>query len=176
MKKVVILFCAIIFLHSCKENENKQKNVTEVVNKTESRLAIEIDYRIDKTEKIQCVFSDIELSDNNQNGAYIITEEFKPKPEFHTAKYIMFGDFIPLKLQLRLGNSPINLRINKIIVMYEDNEVIVNGKDFGRYFVMNKYVKFNDENNTLETIKVNGLHKPVITFRRGFINKLFDLR
>ncbi|WP_452221589.1 hypothetical protein [Lacinutrix salivirga] len=177
MKKIVLALFCIALVVGCKQEEAK-KEVTPVQQKVKepSKLVITIDSKTDTKDNIQCVFSKIELNTNNQKGAYVITESIMPNETFSVSKFEMFGDYVTGNVQLRLGNSPKKLTVNKMVFKYEDKEIIVNGNDVKRYFAANKYVKIENDSNIVETISIGGKHSPTLTLRQGFINRLFSLK
>ncbi|WP_281847365.1 hypothetical protein [Olleya namhaensis] len=178
MKNVLVALLFCFALLGCKPEEATKKEDTKtIVNevKKPSKLVILMDYKVDKAQKVQCVFSNIELANNKQNGAFVITETLAPSSDFSKAKFEMFGDYVALKVQLRLGNAPIKLQVNKMVLSYEDKEVIVSGKDINKYFAPNKHVKYDPATQTIETVTVKGKHQPILTLRQGFINRLFSL-
>lgn len=175
MKKIVlVLVCFISVLCSCKEKEPEPKAIVVEKEKTPSVLKVIIDYKSDTDDVIQFLFAQIEL-DGNQNGTYILNENISSSDNFTKKEFKMFGDYIPLIAQLKLGPKPKNMIINNILISYEENEIIIRGEDLDKYFRLNDFITYDAENKTLATISKNGKSLPHLTLQRGYINKLFGL-
>jgi len=176
MKKVIIFFLFLTVFSGCKK-DNKESSNKEVVvtEKKENKLIVEVEYISDKVDVVQCVFNKIELSNINQMGLYIITNKIKNSKEYKTLKFEMFGDYVTSLVQLKFGDTPKELYINKINFTFYDNSVIIDGAELDKYFAMNEYIDFDPVGKLMVTKKINNKHYPTITLRSGFINRLFDL-
>lgn len=177
MKKLVLALFCIALIVACKQEEAiKEVTKAQEVVKAPSKLVITIDTKTDTKDNLQCVFSKIELKNNNQKGAYVITEAFSPNEQYSSSTFEMFGDYVTGNVQLRLGSKPKKITVNKMLFKYEDKEIIVNGNDVKRYFAANKFVKIDANSNIIETVSIGGKSQPTLTLRQGFINRLFSLK
>lgn len=167
----------LLFLNCNKKTEEVKQNETNIAQKksTPKKLKVEMEYKSNQKDKLQMVFAQIEL-DNDQEGLYILNQNILSSTEMKVEEFVMYGDYIPLVAQLKLGTKPKKMVINKIIVSYDENEVIVKGEDLDKYFVLNDFVSFDATTKTLTTKLINGKHLPHITLKRNFINRLFDLQ
>ena len=174
---IVLCFATII---SCKKEEKKEDvkpivSEVKVPEKKASKLKLKIQYKTQTEGIVQCVFNKIELEDNNQEGNFIVTEKLKADNKLHELSFKMFGDHITRLIQLRLGKKPKQIVFDNIILEYEATKVVINGKDLDKYFNTNKYIKYNSEASSLETMKIDGKHSPTLTLRQQVIKKLFGL-
>ena len=177
MNKVFFFALMLIFFNCNKKVEEIKETTPNVAQKksTPKKLKIEMEYKSDQKDKLQMVFAQIEL-DNDQEGLYILNQNILASTEMEVEEFVMFGDYIPLIAQLKLGTKPKKMVINKIIVSYYESKVLVNGEDLDKYFVLNDFVSFDAATKTLTTKLINGKHLPHITLKRNFINRLFDLQ
>ena len=176
MKKLIVLtFCIISFI-ACdkKQEEVKEKVVVEEV-KEDSKLKVEINYKVDKSDIIQVSFNKIEL-DGSQEGNFIITNKVQASEELKNETYEMFGDYVNTIIQIKLGKLPKTVVIENILITYEDQKVVINGAELDRYFAMNSYITYNKENKSIVTNSVKNKHTPILTLRQGFIKRLFKLK
>ena len=174
MKKLILVFiCFTTLLVGCKVEEEKKSVVIkpEPIKKT-VRLKIKFNYNSSVKDKLECLFSQIDL-DNNQNAYYVVNENISD--ESGDITFQMPGDDIPLVLILRLGATPKEIAITNMVLSYEDKEVIVDGHNLEKYFTFNEYITYDSENQTIKTNKINNKHYPQLTLRRNFINELFDI-
>lgn len=178
MKKLIIILLCTFFLLGCtgkaKETSKEEVKVETPIVKDLELLSFEVEYKSDRDDSLQFVFAQMEL-DNQQEGIFILNQKISASENFTTHKYQMFEDYIVLIAQLKLGNTPKKMVINKVAIKYSDNEVIVFGEDLDKYFAFNTYIDFDSKTKTITTKKVQGKHLPHMTLKRGFINKLFEL-
>ena len=174
MKKIVLVLLSLIVFTGCKkQGELADKVVVKEVVEP-SILSVDIEFNTDQLDKFQFLFSQIELK-SNQDAVFIINDNINASVDFQNKKYEMFADLIPLIVQFKLGTKPKKMIINKVLITYEDQEVIVNGEDLDKYFFLNDNIDFDAPTKTITTKSINGSHHPHMTLKRGFINKLFEL-
>lgn len=169
MKKLVIILFCLALTVSCKEEPK-----TIVVKEVEKidKLKLKLDYQSSTADIMQVVFNKIEIQ-NDRDGNYTITEKLKASEASKELNFEMSGDYIATVVQVRFGKKPKKVKIENITVNYKDVVFKIEGSKIDQFFTFNKYIKYDAENNTIETFKVDGKHNPVMTLRKGRVKKLF---
>ena len=175
MKNLLILLTVFTLVFSCKNEEKPIQNEQPiVVEEGTKQLEIEITCKTDKTDIFQVIFSQIELK-NNREGAYIITDKLTSQTGSKKYDYKMFGDFILTKLQLKFGRVPKDFYIEKIKISYKLRDIFIDGSELNKYFVINKFINYDNVTKKITTKEINGKHVPLMTLRDGFIKRLFNI-
>ncbi len=185
MKRIVLVLFCLTFVFSCKNEETQkekakvEKTIEPLVEvesnkKSNHKLTLAIQYKSDVNDIIQCAYNNIRLDENLQKANYLLSDSLKAD-KVSTNIFKMFGDFVPLVVQLKLGKKPKTILVNNITLKYEDIAINIDGADLNKYFVFNKFIEYDSKTKIIKTKMIDKKHAPNFSLRRSYINKLFGL-
>lgn len=180
MKKLIFIFLSFITVLGCKTEKKEKKDepiVKEVsVNQTiePSVMRLKINCKTNDSSELQVVFSNIDLV-NNQKGNYIVSQEIVKSDNFNSVSFEMFEDYKPNLVQIKLKRNFVqNVEIEKILLSYKDNHILIKGDEINKYFNANKYIDYEVENNLIKVKEIGGRALPILTLKKKYINLLFE--
>jgi len=147
MKKLMLSLVFFSFLFSCKNSPNKgddtqESSTTEQVEKKdyiEKTFIATLSGVFTKDDTFQLLYSETE---SPYTGLQIVKKKIKGKTEMQDIVFTLPKGIYPYKFRLDVGANKEQgiIKINKLKLKYQRDEIIINGGDFLSYFKPNPWV------------------------------------
>ena len=160
---------------SCNSEKKETPTAVEETPKVEEvkkELNIEIKFKTDTETDFKWIVSDI-VKDEFQKKTVIISETMSPTPNLETFNANFGENIMSNNIRFDLGSKELKeVEIGEININYGKNSLNIPVSELKTYFVINKFIAFDEATFKLKTQRVDGKHFPSIFLKRSAINTL----
>jgi hypothetical protein len=172
---VITLLISLQLFNSCKEEVKSpiiDKDVESIEESKPELVTIYMDYEASQKGELTAVFSKIEVE--NDIAVYKVSKNVEVgKNNFKVA---MFGDYVASLIQIEFGRKEIaEFKLNSLKIVNGDLTINVAKEELESYFYINKFINYDKNTGIIKTQKVGKSLAPIITIKKGIINKIYDL-
>lgn len=175
MKTRFIFFLSIVFIFSCKQENNdskekKQNNQKEPVNYFNLSIAATI-----KSDDTFTLFY-LEGNEKNISRENSVSIKVKGSDTLQNLKFELTEDVLPTRLILRLGGTDYKeqlIKFDMIEVGYRNHKISIDKEKIFQFFNPNKFIDYDQSNFIASPKELNGEYRPNL-FSRSILESKID--
>lgn len=184
MKKIIGLI-AVLVIFSCKEKVKKQteKQVQPIVikekQKEENRFTITYNCKFSENDNLQLFYTeDFKLHFSDELS---VRKNVKASDDFTEVEFKLPQGVLPDRLRFDLGGNrnQKQIIIDKIVIKYKGDSIIIDQTNFLEMLVLNANVEYNEATNIITTkvinVEGNEVYDPYLYCSNTLVQALFNL-
>lgn len=175
MKKIIITLFSFTFIlfTNCKESKKETSNTEIKIEEVQEDYFTFIINAIIENDDTFTLFY-LEGEEKNITDENSVSIDVYGNPNQQTLEFRLTEDVLPTRLILRYGTLESSQKIQFIDskLSYYDEEILIAGNKFYQFFIPNKFIEFNQEEQTAISEKKDGKEGPIFYSRKVLEDKI----